>query len=627
MAFDPGGLEEILRDDLWQGIAEEFDRYHTLSGDVDLPPEQQETVLGLWKSVTAKIDAERRRTKMYLTILGFLKPHVEGFDFTSKGNEVLSEFGRMKDLSSYGPVSEFIANNTLGPDSRDLVLSFISKEVERLTNLVERLSAQSDTLTREMESVESYFEYGDSEELFGGAIQMEKRLEKLLMPYARLSKETSDEEPAEKQEKKVNFDLPSNDEPTSRGYTSSEAGEPAPEYSKVVKDAMEKSKSSKLVNWGDLTSDEEEETSFVTKLSDAVGEGKPFIEIPSDLGVHFPFIEKLYRRIAKHWDWEVKLGVAMAGEGFIAINFEKLRGTKEEKVLSESQRIALNTLIVMLLAPQKRCDQIKKLEKGSVVSGYVTSLVLIKDSKTEEDKAALKIALKNADGGFSIIKNRVHECFRGGSTCATMMINNFIKMISKSISIATEADLEAVRENKDCAFTSGHGMLMNCCKVVTREETKQVETVNRRGKTERKTDKIKVTGKDIPYLKVSSLELTADERAKLLLKQTEFNKFIEVHEQLCKGNKHHLTAARAAMLIIESAYDRIGELRRTSKVRRQAIRVRAIELAGEKGKINQANWLKARSEVLDTFEGIPDKMLESLEWDIPALKKSLKGNL
>jgi hypothetical protein len=392
--------------------------------------------------------------------------------------------------------------------------------------------------------------------------------------------------------------------------------------------------STEPVRWGDYTSSDEEGDDF-TSMLESFGRtgvsGKPVMEIPKDFENRFPKVYKAWRKLADKWQWDVKLSDCdFQSEGFIGGDFGKATDSERTEILSklkDQERLALNTLVSFLLSVLHRPESIATGEQASLVSGYVTSLFLKENYKKDESSLnLLRLSLKGADAGESVIRTRLFACFKTGSKCANVLFNTVNKMLRKIITRCSSEEIKSVISHSDLCFTSPQGVMYNCFRTVSKKTILIEETTDKRGKTKKTRRSVVRPGKDRPNLNAKDLELTQSEYELVQAKENSFNRLDEVvNETLSKFEESTdpLKTAKVCKYIVDVAYGKIAAIRSLNRERKNAIRSRAQELAGEGKSLTSADWLKAKKELISSFEEISKDTLSSLDWDIDKISKGV----
>jgi hypothetical protein len=386
--------------------------------------------------------------------------------------------------------------------------------------------------------------------------------------------------------------------------------------------------------WGDYTSSDEEIEDFSSLLGSFVKAGvdtKPHIELPADFESQLPYVHKAWKKICDKWNWEIRSSDSnMVAEGFIGKGYGRASGDKRAELiaaLNEKDSIAFNTLISYLLCVLYKPESIKTGEQGNLISGYVTSMFL-KDSYKDNDDAMklLKISLKGSDAGEQLISARVYQCFKTGSKAAKQILTAVEKMLKRLVAKSSDDEKASVCEHADLCYTSYQGMMQNSFHVVSKRVTEVVEETDRKGKSKRTRKTVMRSGKDRPNLNASGFELTQKEQQEIRARESSFNKLDEVIAAILKkkeDSKDPLKTAKVVKCVVDLAYDKIAPLRLLNKQRRNAIRAKSQELAGEK-KVSSSDWMKARKELMDSFDPLDKDMLENLVWDSDNISESLK---
>jgi len=406
-------------------------------------------------------------------------------------------------------------------------------------------------------------------------------------------------------------------------------------YSDAAKaGSKEKTPPPQTKRWVDYDSTDDEEDSFSSMLKSfgrTSVESKPYIEVPKDLEDLFPHIAKAWAKIAAKWQWDVKKSdCSFHSEGFIANEFGK--ASEEERVeilskLKDNDRIALNTFISFLYSVLYRPESISSGEQANLVSGYVTSLFLKEHyKKNESDANLLGISLKGGDAGENLIRARIYSCFRTGSKCANILIENVNKMLRKIIGKATKDELQSVLKCSEFCFTSYQGMMQNCYRTISKRVVVEEDSTDKRGKSKKTRKSVMKSGKDKPHLNAKELELTQKEYELVRAKENSFNRLDEVVTLTLDEigeSEDPLATAKVVKCVVDLAYSKISGVRHLNKGRRNAIRAKAQELAGPGKPLTSSDWMKAKKDIASSFEEIKDDTLACLEWDIPSIIKSL----
>jgi hypothetical protein len=386
--------------------------------------------------------------------------------------------------------------------------------------------------------------------------------------------------------------------------------------------------------WGDYTSSEDEDDD-ISRIFGSFGttgvESKPHIEIPRDFDERFPSIAKGWRKICKKWQWEVRVSdCSFHSEGYIGKNFGAASDDQRVEILADmvdQERIAFNTFVTLLASVLYKPESIKNVEQGNLVSGFVTSMFLLDHYKnSDSDMKLLRVSLKGADAGEGLINARVYQCFKTGSKSAKTLLTSVNKMLRRLVAKASKEDKDSVLDNADLCFTSYQGMMHNSFHNVQKKVVETKIEIQKNGKQKKTRVSVNRPGKDRPHLNAKDLELTTDERAKVRAKESSFNKLDEVVAEVLEKtqtSKDPLRTAKVVKGVVDLAYDKINEIRRCNKERRNAIRAKAQELAGEGKSVQSDHWLKARKEIVASYEAIEDSVLKSLEWDADVIVKDL----
>jgi hypothetical protein len=254
--------------------------------------------------------------------------------------------------------------------------------------------------------------------------------------------------------------------------------------------------------------------------------------------------------------------------------------------------------------------------------------MFLKDLYKDNDEAMklLKISLKGSDAGEQLINARVYQCFKTGSKAAKQIITAVEKMLKRLVAKSSDDEKASVCEHADLCYTSYQGMMQNSFHVVSRRVTETVEETDRKGKSKKTRKTVMRPGKDRPNLSVSGFELTQKEQQEIRARESSFNKLDEVIAAILKkkeDSKDPLKTAKVVKCVVDLAYDKIAPLRLLNKQRRNAIRAKSQELAGEK-KVSSSDWMKARKELMGSFDPLEKDILESLTWDSNSISESLK---
>jgi hypothetical protein len=424
------------------------------------------------------------------------------------------------------------------------------------------------------------------------------------------------------------------DEPNPRPSNLKPTGK-AGSYSDATKAASSKSTSEPPTErWADYdsTDDEEQDFSSLLKSFGKSGiESKPFIEVPKDFEDIFPGVAKAWRKMAEKWQWEVRNSdCSFHTEGFIANEFGKASEEERVRILSalrDTERIALNTLVSFMYSVLYRPEAIASGEQANLVSGYVTSLFLKEHYKKSESEASLlSISLKGGDAGENLIRVRVMSCFKTGSKCANVLINTVNKMLRKIIGKASKDELQSVLKCSGFCFTSPLGMMQNCYRTTSKRVVVEEDSTDKRGKSKKSRKTVMKLGKDKPHLSAKTLELSQKEFELVHAKENSFNKMDEIALQILEEVQEPddpLMTAKVMRFVVDLAYNKISGIRHLNKERRNTIRAKAQELAGPGKSLTSSDWMKAKKEVISSFEEIKSETLACLEWDIAGIIKSI----
>ena len=418
-----------------------------------------------------------------------------------------------------------------------------------------------------------------------------------------------------------------NDDPT--GVAPSES------YASKARASPSSEESAQPECWADaLSSDEEDDLrSMLNRFGSTGIDSKPYIEVPADFEDKFPSVHKAWKVMLDKWGWTIKKADChFQNEGFIANKYGKATDTERGeilKALGDEKRIALNTFISLLLSVHWHPKDIANGEQASLVSGFVTSLFLKHEYKNNEKKQGLlKVSLKGNDAGESVIRLRVMQCFQTGSKCASVLLTAVMKMLKRLVDTSPNEERKGVlRSASKLCFTSAPGMMQNCLRTVSKKSVENVESINKKGKTTRTRKSVMRPGKDRPHLNAKELELTQKEHESVRAKENSFNKLDEVIEKTLdtiEDPSDPLFTATVVKYVVDLAYDKISAIRHLNKGRRNAIRAKAKELAGDGKDLSTANWLAARKELISSFEEITEDTLATLNWDVESIIKNLK---
>jgi hypothetical protein len=391
------------------------------------------------------------------------------------------------------------------------------------------------------------------------------------------------------------------------------------------------------LRWADHESSDEEEEDYSSLLKSFEKTGlssKAFIEIPKDFEDQFPSINKMWRKLATKWNWDVKVSDAtLFHEGFIGMGFGKAPDATKAQILDrmkDTDRVAMNTFVSYLLSVHYKPERLAATEHASLVSGFVTSLFLKANYKDSESNSNyLKLSLKNTDAGAAVIDARISQCFRTGSVCAKILTTSVRKMLDKIIAKASKDDLQSVLQHSDLCFTSYQGMMTNSFKNVSRRTVEIVDSADKRNKTKTKRRVVNRIGKDRPTLCTGELELTIKERELLRPIESRFNRLDEIAAEALQLEKvvkslDPLKTAKVVKTIVDLAYDKIHSIRQINKDRRNAIRSKAQELAGEGKSVTTSEWMKAKKELIPSFEEIEKDIVLNLNWDMSKIEGAIQ---
>jgi hypothetical protein len=386
--------------------------------------------------------------------------------------------------------------------------------------------------------------------------------------------------------------------------------------------------------WGDYTSSDEEVEDLSSLLDSFVKKGsdtKPHIEVPKDFEFQLPHVHRAWKKLCNKWEWEMRISDSnMVAEGYVGKSYGSASEDKRAELLAamnEKDSIAFNTLISYLLCVLFKPESIKTGEQGNLISGYVTSLFL-KDRYKDNDDAMklLKVSLKGTDAGEQLISARIYQCFKTGSKAAQQILTSVEKMLKRIVAKSSDDEKDSVCQHADLCYTSYQGMMQNSFHVVSKRVTETVEETDRKGKSKKTRKTVIRLGRDRPNLNASGFELTQKEQQEVRARESSFNKLDEVIAAILKkkeDSKDPLRTAKVVKCVVDLAYDKIAALRMLNKQRRNVIRAKSQELAGEK-KVSSSDWMKARKELMGSFDPLEKEALDNLSWDSNAISESLR---
>jgi len=399
--------------------------------------------------------------------------------------------------------------------------------------------------------------------------------------------------------------------------------------------ASEQKTNSPPKKWADYSSSDEE-LDQIGSLLGSFGRtnvaSKPHIEIPKDFSIRFPVLYAAWERITKKWGWTIKESdCTFANEGFTGGDFGNASDAERDEILSklkDEERINLNTLLSFLCSTLCRPEQISTTEQGNLVSGYVTSLFL-QDKYKDDDKnmKLYRVSLKGSDAGHELIRSRIHGCFRTGSKCATTLFNVVIKMLARIIAKSSDEEKTDVCSRSDLCFTSFQGMMQNCYHTVSKRTVEHEQSTDKKGKAKKIRKTVTKIGKDVPHLSASGMEVNQSEGEDLRTKEDSFNRLNEIIAEILakkQESRDPLKTAKVVKCVIDLAYYKIAPIRKLNKERKNAIRAKAQELAGEGKTLQASHWMLAKKELISSFEVISKETLSGLDWDVDKISKDLK---
>lgn len=633
MGYGPEFRKGIQDRQVWGEILTQYDQ---AAEAVPLLDDLLSQTVTFAKVMASQVASDRRTAKIASKITGDLILLIQGCPPDSEilVRDYIHEFQTRNNRQIPAEVEETLE------DYDDLPTCEAANDIiKRLKDLIALMTSDIDLLASQSESSELNLRFVEG---FQREIRTGERYEGLEYQEHKAFRTKFDEYIIKLKKKLASQKMPASNKPTqedasSVGQDESHArqGERGTYADATKQDNVDSDDSSiEQVRWGDYTSSDEEYDDFSSML-ESFGRtgvsGKPVMEIPKDFENCFPKVYKAWRKLADKWQWDVKLSDCdFQSEGFIGGSFG--RATDDERVeilskLKDQERLALNTLVSFILSVLHRPESIATGEQASLVSGYVTSMFLKESYKKDESSLnLLRLSLKGSDAGESVIRTRLFSCFKTGSKCANVLFTTVNKMLRKIITRCSSEEVKSVISHSDLCFTSPQGVMYNCFRVVSKKTILVEETTDKRGKTKKTRRSVIRPGKDRPNLNAKDLELTQSEYELVQAKENSFNRLDEVvNETLSKfeGSTDPLKTAKVCKYIVDVAYGKIAAIRSLNRERKNAIRSRAQELAGEGKTLTSADWLKAKKELISSFEEISKDTLSSLNWDIDKISKGV----
>jgi hypothetical protein len=375
----------------------------------------------------------------------------------------------------------------------------------------------------------------------------------------------------------------------------------------------------KLEKWGDLSSASEDEDilrAFGSLLKTTVDKN-PGVDLPEDFQECFPM---LYNRIDKfctshNWDLQLIQGTKLRLQGLVTFS-ENDDGTINSDKLSDSERLALASLYasVASIFVQPQCLVAK--DSTEVAVTYVCSLIA-QEKLLEENKDYLKVALKNGDGGKSVLHNRFYCLTKTGSSAIKLVIAAIDKILTKFARTLDKNSLsqQVIKEITDRAFTTLDGMLDNSCRITQVDAVRFETKIGRKGNSTRERVTYKKSHKVVPDILTAKAPLKPQELTKLQSLQSTFNRRkTEVEKRLKSISQPTLLdRPKICQEVTNEAYQKLRGYKAILKQRVAEIRGIATE-ANQGNKPGPGHWAAARAQVLEKAPDIPDSVYNELRW-------------
>jgi hypothetical protein len=274
---------------------------------------------------------------------------------------------------------------------------------------------------------------------------------------------------------------------------------------------------------------------------------------------------------------------------------------------------------------KERPDALLAKDKQDIVSCYTLSLIFKKFRSAERYKQWCDIALKNGDGGKSVVKTRFYALFTTGSGYANCLWDLFHKMLYTQLkNVDDELADEMIASFAKLCFTSPNGMLTNSYQTCTRTSKETQQTVVN-GKVKNILREVKRKGQLVPKLSLNRAPLKQAEMEALQPVIDKFNDFESVLSDVVRklDDVHNeFKVAIAAKTVANFAYSKTSIFRKLIKSRKEAIRLK-ITTSAENNKVNQSTWLTAQTIILKDAQDVDVNSL-NLVWDVEQLVNSVK---
>jgi hypothetical protein len=391
------------------------------------------------------------------------------------------------------------------------------------------------------------------------------------------------------------------------------------------KKAEEVSNPFKGILWGDLSSSEDENDSklksALEKLHFKGDKKKSGITLPKDFKSCFPIIGEKIENYCQSIGWQVFYApdTLLKNQGLISFSLEEREGEMFFAIGNPDDndaRVALASLYASVATLSFQPQYVTNEDNTEVATTYMCSL-LAEHHLAKKGGEFVKIALKNGDGGKTVLSGRIYSLCKTGSSAPKLVLEAILKLMDQR---AREIQPEQINKEvvdfiQKQAFTSIEGMLANSYRTQIKFVNETYEEKDKKGKSVRKTRRVKKNSRLAPDLVVSNQPLKPEEFSKANSLREAFNdRKKEVERRMRQESQPELlTQPKLCKAVVDEAYQKLASYKEILKARTQQIREAATKL--NEGKTpTPGHWAAAKSEVLSKTPDIPESVWNSLKW-------------